>query len=381
MPSNSPATSSVERPSVLIAAISGRSLAEAASESGFAPLVADMFGDLDTLALAQDCAVVPGDLDKGFDGDALILALETLAQGRHPIGVVYGGGFDGRPDLLERLEKRHRLIGNPSQVVAQVKDPFWFADACSRLSIPHPRVAKSPVADECEWLVKRAGGSGGAHIHPLKEKTLNADEYVQERVGTRSVSALFCAMSRSCQILGYSDQWTDQQDGQSFLYAGTARPAALSHNLEKSMSYAVRAMATEAGLVGLNSADFMVDEEQFWLLEINPRPGASCDVFRDRSHSLFARHVAACSGSEPAPSCMFDGAAAAEILYASQRVAAVAALDWPDWAVDRQSPGSTVERGWPLCTVRAEAATVFEARKLLAERKRYMSKLLKNNSE
>ena len=58
----------------------------------------------------------------------------------------------------------------------------------------------------------------------------------------------------------------------------------------------VASITSELGLVGLNSADFLVSGDTVWLIEINPRPGATLDVFEPNEGALFAHHVAACEG-------------------------------------------------------------------------------------
>lgn len=65
---------------VLIAAFSGRSLAQSARRAGFEPLVADAFGDLDTQAAAEDVRVLDGAMQTGFRTKPLIAALEDLAR-------------------------------------------------------------------------------------------------------------------------------------------------------------------------------------------------------------------------------------------------------------------------------------------------------------
>ena len=52
-------------------------------------------------------------------------------------------------------------------------------------------------------------------------------------------------------------------------------------------------------LAGLNSVDFLVADDAVWLLEINPRPGATLDIFEPDGGSLFALHVQACGGVLP----------------------------------------------------------------------------------
>src|SRR5438445_5015444 len=75
-------------PLVLIAALSGRALAVAARRAGYAPLVADLFGDTDMRAAAARSAKVPGDLEAGLDEDGLVDCLTRLAAGRDCAGLV-----------------------------------------------------------------------------------------------------------------------------------------------------------------------------------------------------------------------------------------------------------------------------------------------------
>jgi uncharacterized protein len=121
-------------------------------------------------------------------------------------------------------------------------------------------------------------------------------------------------------------------------------------------------------LVGLNSADFLMTDDHFHLLEINPRPGATLDIFEPRDQSLFALHVMACRGTLPATPPLYDGAAANSIVYADRDIPAMPALDWPDWTADRPVVESTVMAQAPLCTVFATASTMDEARELVQRR-------------
>ena len=104
----------------------------------------------------------------------------------------------------------------------------------------------------------------------------------------------------------------------------------------RSSRRAAEAVTAACGLRGLNSIDFLVDGEAFTLIEINPRPGATLDIFEDCGGALFRAHVDACLGRLPARPLAFEGAAAAAIAYARRDIAAMPELDWPDWTADRQ---------------------------------------------
>src|SRR5215471_3773323 len=102
MPSTSPARLSAKPDSVLIVALSARSLALAASRAGYRAVVVDLFGDVDTRRLASASATVPGDLETGFDAAALVEVAQRIAPlGRFCDGFVYGSGLESRPELLE----------------------------------------------------------------------------------------------------------------------------------------------------------------------------------------------------------------------------------------------------------------------------------------
>src|SRR5262245_66648644 len=102
-----PKSSQAEPSSLLIAAISGRQLAQAARRAGFIPLVADFFADTDTQEAAHACRKLDGDIRNGMRAAALLSALRDLAD-RAPspvLGIVYGAGFEDRPALLARIAK------------------------------------------------------------------------------------------------------------------------------------------------------------------------------------------------------------------------------------------------------------------------------------
>ncbi len=341
---------------MLIAAVSGRALAAAAREAGYAPLVADMFGDDDTVALASAHLTVPGSLSRGPAGRPLLAALARLAKGRAPIGVVCGSGLEGRPALLRTLT-RYRLLGTPPAAVARLKDPFAFAALCRSCGVPHPGVAMVPDGTGA-WLEKRAGAGGGAHIRPARGR-VRPPRYVQRRVSGRAVSALLLGDGARAIVLGFSEQWVAPTPSAPFRYGGAVRPASLTAADAAALADAGARVAAAVGVAGLASADFLLRDDGYDLLEINPRPGATLDVFAGAR--LFAKHLAACDGNLPDRPPFLRGAAAAAVVYAPRQLVVPDRFAWPDWSADRQRPGP-VAAGMPLCTVRAATDTPEAAR-------------------
>jgi uncharacterized protein len=358
---------------VLIAALSGRALAASARRGGYVPLVADMFGDVDTLDAAHRHGRLSGSLASGIQEQNLIETLQALSEGQEPVGVVYGTGFEDRPQLLRRLAERWPLFGNGADVVTKLKNPQIFSSICSLSGVPSPEISlpKPTVADG--WFAKRRGGAGGAHIRPADACTAaRGSIYYQRKVSGTPISACFLADGERAFILGFSAQWPSPAPHQPYRYGGAVRPAPLPPRTADQVTEAVERIAAVTSLVGLNSADFLVDGERFWLLEINPRPGATLDIFETGEMSLFAQHVAACSGRLVTASARARDAKAKAVstVYAEEDIVSCSVSGWPPWAADLPVDGSMIKVGEPVCTVYACDFTAAGARALAEKRRK-----------
>ncbi|MGH6836041.1 MAG: ATP-grasp domain-containing protein [Methylocella sp.] len=354
---------------ILIAASSGRALAAAARRAGFRPLAADFFDDSDTRGFCAANRLIAGGLASGFEAESLIAALEALAKGEAPCGLVYGAGFEDRAGLLEALAQRWPLFGNPPAVVRSVKDPARLAELCADSNIPHPKISARMPRDRQHWLVKSAGGSGGSHVAPAGAFRAGGEIiYFQRIAAGEPVSILFLADGAKARIVGSSRQWAAPAPGEPFRFGGSLRPAGLSPGLETELRRAVEAITAACGLRGLNSIDFLVEGSQYTLIEINPRPGATLDIFEDRGGSLFRAHIDACLGRLPRRPLAFSGAAAAGIAYARREISSMPEFDWPYWASDRQKARTALRPFAPLCTIKARAAMPARSRSLVDAR-------------
>jgi uncharacterized protein len=349
--------------------------------AGYLPLVGDFFDDLDTRDLAAANCLVDGDLAHGFDAASLMEALTALSAGRKVIGLVYGAGFEDRMALLDMLAERWPLLGNAASVVAKVKDPRKLAALCASLGIPHPKIQFEAPADASEWLVKQAGGSGGVHISASADTAcLAAGNYYQCRVAGIPVSAQLLADGTKALVLGFSEQWISPAPDQPWRFGGAARPASLDANLAERLTRAARDIAAAAHLAGLNSVDFLVDGSNYHLIEINPRPGATLDIFHDCDGRLLRAHIEACQGHLPDEALVFEAAEATGFVYAPYAIASMPVFDWPSWAADRQKPLSMVAEHDPLCTVLASGPDLGSVRRLLDERANHILTLIEVHS-
>ena len=345
---------------VLIAAFSARALAASARRAGYRPLVVDCFGDLDTAALAEASRCLPARVQVGFTARPLIAALESLVADAPspPIGLVLGGGFECNPRLVAKLAERFMLIGNDAETIWRAKNPQQFFQVLDDLGVPHPetRLDAPDVSDG--WLMKRIGGSGGLHIHacPAKPRP-DKRRYYQRIAGGHAVSLLGLVSDKSAAFAS-SRQWTDPLPRRPYRYGGAVGAWPLDEDLEARLIEMSLAVSEALSLKGIVSFDYLVDDGEPSLLEVNPRPGATLDVFDDAAGTLFKAHIEAARGGDPAALLSTDWhppiARAAAFLYADRGAFTVPAIDWPDWAADRPRPGSAISARQPLATVLAE---------------------------
>ena len=363
--------------------MSGRALAASARRAGFVPLVADFFADADTRQIAHSCYKLD-DLKGGFQWKALAPALEALAAAAPSplLGVVYGSGFEDRPGLLAKIAERWPLLGNGASVVERVKSPEVFFTELARLGIPHPRTVMDPTAAGSGWLAKRQGGAGGSHIvtshivtshvaaaSTARRRSTKGRTYIQENLEGRPVSAMFAGTGTSAQVLGFSEQWAAPTSRAKWRYGGAARPAELSQDLEARLTDSVERVAQRFDLKGLGSADFLVNGEDFHLLEINPRPGATLDIFDSEAEPLLRIHLEAVLENRlPTALRNLPAATAAAIVYATEPITVSQTMIWPDWSFDRPHIGERIDKDRPICTVWARSRTKVEARRLVDER-------------
>lgn len=362
-------------PTVLIAALAGRSLAQSARRAGYCPRVVDAFGDLDMQAATDMHAVLPEAARYGFRARTLLPALDKLAaragtggdvgKSARAIGLVLGSGFEGTPRLMRVLNARIGLIGTPVDVIANVNDPVWLADTLVDLAIPHPETRRSAPPTGDGWLSKVAGATGGGHVRMANDAVRGRKRYFQRRLNGNLVSVFALAGQSGCAF-GLSRQWTTPSPRAPYRYGGAVRvtDAPAGDNMIANAERLIERLA----LRGLVSFDFCVANGTAYLLEINARPGATLDLFDSAETPLFGLHIAACRG-EPVPRISFPShATASAILYAGDDAFTMPQLDWPAWAADRTSPGQFVPAHAPIATVLSAGETAQDATNLLRQR-------------
>jgi len=356
---------------LLIVAVTGRALAASAARARHAVVVLDCFADRDTRLAAIDCRLVVASRSLRFDRRRLLEAAQEMAPAGGDGGLVYGSGFEGRPGLLRRLAEGRRLHGNAPAVVASVRNPGTFFPLLDRLGIRHPEVRLEPPSESAGWLVKHPGGAGGAQVRHAGGRRTGTGAYFQRLEQGRVMSVLFLADGMRARVIGFNEQWTAPvRPGLPFLYGGAVGGIALPATVEADLRAKLDALAAATGIVGLNGIDFLLRGDEWSVLELNPRPTATMELYDpDYAGGLFDWHLRACGGELPAQPAPAGAVRAHAVVHAVAAWQVAPAFAFPGWCRDVPNPGTRLSPGDPVCTVHAEAVDPERAVALLRQRR------------
>ena len=348
---------------VLIVATSGRALAQCAARSGFYSVVLDCFADADTRLIAETASSVADGSGLRFDGSRLLEAAERLSPPADTDAMIYGAGFESDPALLEDFSQRYRLCGNPPHVIRLVKDPDTLFPVLDEVGLPYPDTQLDPPDTTDGWLIKRIGGAGGQHVQRCGVRPFEVGrDYFQRAVSGTVFSVLFLADKRRAKIVGVSEALPPGDGFASpYAYCGAVSHAAVPPAVGEELSRKLDALVAVTGLVGLNGIDFVVDRNSFWILDLNPRPTATLELYDpDVVDGLLNAHVSACLGEPVSLEQHWGPVRAHAIVFARSGFRLPARWRPAPWCSDVPVQDALVSPGMPICSVRAEGSSHAE---------------------
>lgn len=285
--------------SIILASASTRSLAESAVAAGFTPICCDFFGDRDLLSLLNHVGGTwCGPLSRASELPRLLQHLPL------EIPVCWAGGFEHAPECLELLSKNRPVIGATPEAVAKVRCPENLQRWMRTLPVRFPDISRTPPPTVTPWLSKRQSSAGGMGVQryrgddspPHSAASPDPDVYFQRLLDGIPCSAMVCTAGHDLHLMGASLQlcgW-DCLGATDFRFCGNVGPIELPPALETAMHATAMTIARESGLRGVFGLDFLLSEEELWLLEVNPRVPASHWIYdRNNAGLSLTAHIAA----------------------------------------------------------------------------------------
>ena len=355
-------------PTLAVAGLSARLLAQAAVDDGFEVLALDLFGDADTHALSRRWWSVGAPGSFQIDADLLLAALTAAglddSTGAAPLGWVAGSGLEGRSGLLGRAAGCLPLLGCSPTDVARLRDPEIFFAFLVAHAIPHPPVARVQPGDGQAWLMKDLHACGASHIRLVSASApvleLGPGQILQRRTPGQAMSATFVADGCRARLIGINRQSIrahPMRPEVPYVFCGVVGPVPVPPTVLDGLQAALGMLVPAFRLLGLCSLDFLLHAETWQLLEVNPRPPASVALYPH--WRPMAAHVRAClEGRLPEPPAEAPPEQAVrgyEIVFARKAFtlsdAQAAALAAAPGTHDLPAGGQNFDAGDPLCSV------------------------------
>jgi len=346
--------------------------------AGFQPIAADLFADADLRRIATATRISP--YPEGF--------VDWLRVVESP-GWMYTGALENHPELVDQLAWIAPLWGNPGDILARVRSPWELSKALTSAGLLFPEI--SAKADDLptngRWLAKNYRGASGSGVREWKGDRSNLEGvFFQKQVGGTPCSAVFVAADGAARLLGVTRQLIGEPwlGAHGFQFAGSIGPWPISAAASDTIKRVGSVLVEQFDLLGLFGVDFMLNVDDVWTLEVNPRYTASVEIVeRFSGVNAIAEHAAAFGGpigserSERAGASATPGggedistrsACGKGILFARRNVvvseafavwslAEAAREPWPMLA-DVSPAGSLIEAGRPILTLFAEAEDV-----------------------
>ena len=352
----------------LVLGVSTRAMVESAVRGGHDVVAVDFYGDRDQALVAESYAL---ERDLG-----LPLTAEGLGEAARRIGaeaVVYGANLENHAAVVAQLAGEHELLGNPQEVLREVRDWALLRRACEESGVAHPVTllpGEEAGAVTGRWLRKRVRSGGGHGVGRWDGRPLDEDHVLQSEVDGVSASVAFVADGRDCRILGLSEQLIGRAalGSSGFGWCGNILPLGLSPMESAAANAEVRHAASTLtrrfGLRGVNGMDVVIGRDRRGIVrphvvEVNPRYSGSMELLEDAGAvNVFSAHVDACAGTLPdagAARSAAPGSVGKAIVYARRGVTTPGTGAWLARGV-RDVPRSreTIAAGHPICTVVAE---------------------------
>lgn len=346
---------------ILLAGISTRALAQSAARAGYKVTSLDFFGDSDqpsdarVLSLVRDLHLPPTLLN-------LAEAASTFAGDVDTI--VVESGLENETSFFTLLPPE-KMLGNSLESIQGVRDPGQLkaALAGTGMQLPNTYTHWMALPQSGGYLRKDLTHSGGMGVTAWDPaRPLIEGEIVQEFIEGELASACFIADGKKAILLGISRQYAGEKElgAPPFAWCGNVTIPGTGQ-ISELIESACQVLTKTFGLVGLNGIDFIIRDGIPWLIEVNPRPPASFELYeKSSSINAFQLHKNACLGSLPdiLPATSGSTCFGKGILYTEKDVRLGDTSNWGGQAIaDIPHSGEEIPAGAPVCTLLAQGTS------------------------
>ena len=358
---------------VLVVANSARMLTKLLVDNDFTVIAIDCYGDTDTEAnaMANFCL----DRLEGVSFRQLLMDIRDKYAVQY---VFYGSGLEYHPLSLLFLEQHFTVVGNKSERVMNLQNKPAFFQTLLRNGLPFPNVSfDSPNPDQ-KGLFKPYDTFGGMGVVFDSAPIAQSQEfYWQEYIAGEPYSVTFLANGDRYKILGFNRQRIQQINEQPFVFCGLIAQIELSAHHQQQLASYLDVLLKNYCLVGLCSLDFMIKNEQIFLLEINSRIPASAQLYDSQ---IIIGHLNACLNGTLPEILPVSEKKALHIVYSEEELQIPVDVIWPDWVFDRPYPSCQISQNQPICSIIIEYSSLDNVEASLKHCEHLVKNLLSSGS-
>ncbi len=341
---------------LLLVSASSRFLAESCVRAGWSFTAIDFFADWDLQQLCGANTGEPGIFPQNdFHAIEKFQEILGIVSDQTFDGLIVGGGFENRSDLMESICQTINLMGTQPDQLSRLNEPGNFgliAEIVEHVGgrFPETKTRMSRSDQGADWLSKMIRGAGGHHVARVTDANRRPKPGIiyQRKIAGTNISCLFLGIRASNNIEGNDlgnqkfspDSVSDFLEGESlpdgssgwevgdcrligatqqlvgeaglfaapFAYCGSIGPINLEPTVCGKVEEIGKAICGEFGIRGIFGIDFIVSGQSVWLIDINPRITASAEIFENlnqisvqetapgKTRSIVDLHFRACSG-------------------------------------------------------------------------------------
>ncbi len=271
---------------LIIVGFSARAAAQCAFRAGFQTIAIDHCADRDLLAY---CQVYRSLEDARW--------VEWISECYPGIPMLLAGGMEHRPNAIHACQQHSNRGGcSGTQLVAMRSLGNWQRWAlASGLAWPITWLPSDGIEElktkrlRYQWLIKSTQGGGGIgitewnpHDASFNDESIlqNPNLYIQQNRSGEPIGVTMLSSEYGSVVVGVASSLgrSTQSFVPKYTYRGSMGPVALHEDQLARLQQFAAMVASETGFVGLWQADFLLDNSELTLLEINPRWSASMEI-------------------------------------------------------------------------------------------------------
>lgn len=377
---------------ILVVGFNARPIAVSAKRLGLNVFVVDYWGDADIYKYVDEVLIVSEllketNIEKKYTDLFLELAQKLIEK--HQIDfILVGSGFDDQSQMWEKLNKMAPIIGNNPKTLKKSRDKINVFREAKRLGIPSPNSIIVKNAEDAKEAAKSMGlpiivrparGGGGQGINLAKN--LNGVEkifqllsnqrkiMIQEYIEGIDASCSLLSSDKSALAISVNEQLIgiSSLGAKDFIYCGNIVPLTAKEKVCNKIKFYSETICKLLNLKGSNGVDFVIHNDEPYLMEINPRFQGTLEcVQMVTGLNIVEAHIKAYQGILPKKPPGSKGYAVKNILFAKHDFV-MPEITIPE-IFDITKPGTIVKKGTPICTIQILGNTknnaLFKAKRI-----------------